>query len=135
MANRRDSYGQDVDLAGQRAGDLLRAWIAGDAARFEHELESILTGATGACDSGEEERRNLLRAVALRMKKCPDVFGLPRKAAVELCLNLLGHLVMEEACGAPSTWPRTERLLAEDRQPCLRLTYAASGTKPRLRLV
>ena len=84
MGNHRDSRGPESDLAGQRAGDLLRAWISGDAERFERELESILSDWAGACDAGEEERRNLLRAVALRMKNCADVFVLPRTAGIDL---------------------------------------------------
>jgi hypothetical protein len=129
-----------MDLAGQRAGDLLRAWVSGDAGRFQHELESILKDATSACDAGEEERRNLLRAVALRMKKCPDVFGLPRKAGIELCLHLLGHLT-EEAGGREPEWAGKARYGSRisggriGNNLCLRLTYTTTGVRSGLRLV
>jgi hypothetical protein len=130
MGNQRYSCGPEPDLAGQRAGDLLRAWISGDAGRLENEIESILSDRAGDCDDGEEERANLLRAVALRMKSCPDVFRLPRNASLDLCLNLLGHLVAEESDGAPLGWPRKAKSRA-----AFRLTRSAGAAKPALRLV
>ena len=135
MENRRDSCEQDLDLAGQRAGDLLRAWISGDSRRLEHELESILRDASSPRDAGEEERRHLLRAVAQRMKQFPDVFGSPRKAGIELCLNLLGHLITEEAGNAKPEWAGTEGCFLDDGHTCVRLTYTANGNRPGLRLV
>jgi hypothetical protein len=105
MENRRDSCGREPDLAGQRAGNLLRAWISGDAGRFQREIESTLSDHTRACGAGEEERRNLLRAVAIRLTKCPNVFGLPRTAGLDLCLTLLGHLVAEDTGGTGPEQP------------------------------
>jgi hypothetical protein len=93
-----------VDLVGQRAGDLIRAWISGDSVRFKRELESILSDHAAACDAGQEERRDLLRAVAVRMKNCPDAFGPPKNAGISLCLSLLGHLVAAETGGTQLEW-------------------------------
>ena len=143
MDNHGDSYGRAPDLAGQRAGDLIRAWISGDAGRFASEIESILRDATGAGDAGEEERRNLLRAVALRMKKCPHVFDQPQNAGIELCLNLLGHLVAEETGRAASGWQGTIRYRSREcgsgigngSRPRFRLTLAATGMKSTLRMM
>jgi hypothetical protein len=143
MGNHRDSCGQASDLAGHRAGDLLRAWISGDAGRFAHELESILKDPAGACDAGEEERRNLLKAVALRMKQCPDLFGQTRKAGIELCLNLLGHLVTEETGNTQSGRPGktgygSQELgggIANGNRLCFRMTSTATAIKPTLRLI
>jgi hypothetical protein len=81
MENRRDSCGREPDLAGQRAGNLLRAWISGDAGRFQREIEST------------------------RLTKCPNVFGLPRTAGLDLCLTLLGHLVAEDTGGTGPEQP------------------------------
>ncbi len=116
-------------MAGQRAGELLRAWISGDAGRFEDEVESILRDPSGTCDAGEEERRNLLRAVALRMKNCPDVFGASRKAGIELCLNLLGHLITEESGSAKTG--RQGKTKYGRQAPGGGIT---NGSRPRFRL-
>lgn len=81
-------------LAGRLAEDLLRAWISGDMDKVSEELERSSSIPTGASDTGEQERRHLLRAVAERMRNCPDLLeeqgGNP---VVELCVHLLGHLV------------------------------------------
>ena len=87
-------------LAGRLAEDLLKAWIAGDRLRIETELESSICVPFDGCDGAEEERRQLLKAVAARMWDCrhlPENHG--QSPDVELCLNLLGHLV--------SAWPRS----------------------------
>jgi hypothetical protein len=86
--------GYTSSLAGRLAEDLLRAWIAGDTARVHTELESSISIPVEDCDSAEEERRHLLKAVAGRMWACSDRLDAHNQSPdLELCMNLLGHLV------------------------------------------
>jgi hypothetical protein len=81
-------------LAGRLAEELLKAWLSGDAGKVNAELERSISVSVEAYDTGEEERRHLLKAVAERMRNCPSLLGRPsRDAALELCVHLLGHLV------------------------------------------
>jgi len=81
-----------TDSVSALAEALLRAWVCGDISRLETELrrsESVLED-----EDGEEgERFQLLKAVAVRMRTCPDVFVTravdPR---LHMCLRLLAHL-------------------------------------------
>ena len=81
-------------LAGLLAEDLLKAWLTGDAVRLRTELERSATVPVEARDTGEQERRHLLQAVATRMRRCPNLFD-PRSQTPELDLyaHLLWHMV------------------------------------------
>ena len=80
-------------LARRMAVDLLKAWISGDALTIKTELERSASVPAEAYDTTEEERRCLLKAVAGRMGKCPDLLEARcQNSVLELCLRLLGHL-------------------------------------------
>ena len=87
-----------TSLAGRMAEDLLRAWICGDAVRVHTELERSISVPVEACDAGEGERRRLIKAVAGRMRNCPDLLeSQSQSPELKLCVCLLGRLV--------SPWP------------------------------
>ena len=70
------------------AKDLLRAWSSRDAARMDAELRRTLSLSVEVEDLGEEERRNLLHAVATRMASRPQ-----EDPILDTCVKLLEHLV------------------------------------------
>ena len=85
---------QNRSLACRQAEDLLRAWVSGEPARVNAELEHAISLPLAPCDTGEEERRHMLQSVAGRMRKCPDLFASRRPDPVlEVCVRLLSHLV------------------------------------------
>jgi hypothetical protein len=80
-------------LASRLAEDLLKAWVSGDEAKVNAELEHSVSAPFEARDPSEEERRLMLKAVAGRMRKCPDLFeSRSQDAVLEVCVRLLGHL-------------------------------------------
>jgi len=84
-------------LAGRLAEDLLKAWLSGDAVQVHTELERSLTVPLEARDTGEQERRNLLQAVAKRMTMCPDLFEVRAESpALDLYAHLLWHMVTRD---------------------------------------
>jgi hypothetical protein len=89
-------------LASRLAGELLKAWFTGDAARVHLELERSLTVPAGADDMGEQERRQLLRVVAKRMRHCPDLLE-PCSQSPELsvCVRLLWHTAFGDGLRPP----------------------------------
>jgi hypothetical protein len=81
-------------LASRLAEDLLKAWISGDANQVNAELERSYSVPGAVGDFREEERRDLLKAVAGRMRRFPDLLEIrSQDAALSLCVRLLGHLV------------------------------------------
>jgi hypothetical protein len=73
---------------------LLRAWVSGEPAKVKAELEHAISLPFGPCDTVEEERRQMLQAVAGRMRTCPDLFASRNLDPVlEVCVRLLSHLV------------------------------------------
>ena|ERR1035438_5278063 len=83
-----------ASLAGRLAQDLLKAWITGDTVQVTTELENSISVPCEGCDSGEEERRQLLQAVAVRMRDCRDLPGFYEQSPdLEPCMRLLGQLV------------------------------------------
>lgn len=83
-----------TSLAGRLAEDLLKAWISGDPAKVNMELERSLSISVDSYDTSEEERRHLLKAVADRMRTCPDLLEpLASSSELDVCVSLLGHLV------------------------------------------
>ena len=81
-------------LAGKLAEDLLKAWIAREQLTVRRELESSISIPMEGCDGGEAERRELLKAVAIRMRARRDAPLLDAPGAdLELCMKLLVHIV------------------------------------------
>jgi len=76
------------------AENLLKAWLSGDAVRVHTELARSLSVPVGVYDTGEQERRQLLQAVARRMRGCSDLFEPGSQSPeLKLYLHLLWHLV------------------------------------------
>jgi hypothetical protein len=81
-------------LASQLAEDLLTAWLSGNAISVRTELERSISVSVEVYDTGEQERRQLLKAVAARMQTCTDLLALQSQTPeVELYVRLLGHMV------------------------------------------
>jgi hypothetical protein len=102
MKNRMQASVQHYQsLAGWHAENLLKAWLTGDAAKLDTELERSLMVPFEANDAGEEERRHLLQAVAKRMSQRPDLLE-PWSQSPELGLyvRLLWHMVPREEPGS-----------------------------------
>ena len=90
------SRSASVDLAEA----LLRAWIRGDRLELENEIHHTSTAREPA-NGGDDERLELLKAVAERMLLLPDLFAFrDADPQLDLCLNLLLHLA---ACD-PMPW-------------------------------
>jgi hypothetical protein len=88
------SVRESRSLASRQAEDLLRAWVSGEPAKVNAELEHSISLPFAPCDTGEEERRHMLQAVAGRMRRCPDLFASrSRDGVLEVCVRLLSHLV------------------------------------------
>ena len=84
-----------ASLAGQMADDLLRAWISGDAVKVDAEIHRSISIAVDARDTGEQERRHLLQAVAGRMRKRADLLrAWSESPELELYAQLLGHMAI-----------------------------------------
>lgn len=85
---------QTPSLAGRLAEDLLKAWLSGNTVKVRVELERSVSVPFEAHDAGEQERRELLKAVAGRMRKYPDLLdGQNEHPEWELYVRLLGHMV------------------------------------------
>ncbi len=80
-------------LSTSLAESLLRAWIIGDAERVHIELHRSGFVETDFDEGEEAERIQLLKAIAQRMRDCPDLFA-PRSAdpGLDICVDLLAHL-------------------------------------------
>jgi hypothetical protein len=83
-------------LAGWLAENLLKAWLSADTAKIQTELERSITAPLKAHDTGEQERRQLLHAVANRMRNRPDLLG-PGSETPEM--NLYAHLLFSLSVG------------------------------------
>lgn len=82
-------------LAGQLAEDLLKAWLSGNALKVRAELERSISIPVEVFDTGEQERRDLLKAVAAKMRKYPDLLAVENQnqhPEWELYARLLGHI-------------------------------------------
>lgn len=74
---------------------MLRAWICGDSARLQIELNRTLSFSSPVLDSAEEERLHLLGAVARRMQSMPDrLHCRDYDPGLQLCVDLLMHLTV-----------------------------------------
>lgn len=88
---------QHQSLAGRLAENLLKAWLSADAVKVRTELERSIAVPVEAHDTFEQERRQLLQAVANRMRKCPGLFE-PRRPSPEV--DLYTHLLFNLSLGA-----------------------------------
>jgi hypothetical protein len=81
----------------RQAENILRAWRRRDAAALRAEFEKGLSlCATPGAPGDEEERIDLLRAVAAKLGGYPAGAGLePADPVVGLCLTLLSHLATQ----------------------------------------
>ena len=80
-------------LAGRLAENLLKAWLSADAAKVSTELERSIAVPVEAHDTFEQERRQLLQAVASQMRKCPGLLEPWRTSPeVDLYTDLLFSL-------------------------------------------
>ena len=80
-------------LAGQLAENLLKAWLVGDEVKVHTELERSIAVPFEAHNTGEQERRRLLQAVASHMRKCPDLLeSSAQSPELKLYVRLLWHM-------------------------------------------
>jgi hypothetical protein len=85
---------QPVQVASiELAGALLRAWVRGDRPALAVELDRSSRTPTDRQDTGEEERLQMLGAIAARMKAYPDPLAASgRDLEIGVCVKLLSHL-------------------------------------------
>src|ERR1035437_4373211 len=85
---------QHPSLAGRLAETLLKAWLSGDTVKLHTELVRSISISAAAHDTGEQECRQLLQAVARRMIECSDLLDPPiQRPELKLCAHLLWHLI------------------------------------------
>lgn len=77
-------------LAGCLAENLLEAWLSADPVKIQRELERSISAPLEARDTGEQERRQVLHAVASRMSRCPDLLEAGTQTPE---MNLYTHLL------------------------------------------
>ena len=81
-------------MAGHLAEELLKAWLSGDVTKMNAEFERCMSLPVDTYDTGEQERRQLLQAVAGRMMHCSDPLELREETPnLDLLMQLLGHIV------------------------------------------
>jgi len=90
------SVQQSPSLAGRLAENLLKAWLSADTVKIQTELERSISAPDESPDTGEQERRQLLHAVASRMRNRPDLLG-PGSQTPEM--NLYAHLLFNLSVG------------------------------------
>lgn len=108
----------------------MKAWFTGDAAKVHLELERSLTVPAGADDTGEQERRQLLRVVAKRMRRCPDLLEpCSQSPELNLCVRLLWHTAFSDAHLAGSMASQTCNPKDPDRRRAARAAQALGGCR------
>src|ERR1035437_10274423 len=86
----------------QLAAALIRAWLLGDAGRFQAEIQRASSVDLDLEDSEEKERRELLQCIAQRLKRCPNPFAdRALDPALDLCINLLTNFIARVALQGP----------------------------------
>jgi hypothetical protein len=81
-------------LAGRLAEDLLKAWLSGDEQNVHAQLARSASIPSDVEDTNEQERRQLLKAVAARMREREDLLDHRRESPqLDLYIHLLGHMV------------------------------------------
>jgi len=109
----------------QLAKALLGAWLGGEPSAVEKELDRSCHPAAVSADAAEDERLELLEAVAARMKAHAGLLGNePMDPSLISCLDLLLHL----AHGTGSL------PLSEDRHPANRARARAQSGLIRLEI-
>jgi hypothetical protein len=80
---------------------LLDVWLSGDHARLRQELDRVSRDSLISCDlisrdEDEDDRVELLKSIAMRMKESPDLFATRgENPRVGVWFDLLHHLSAE----------------------------------------
>jgi hypothetical protein len=85
---------------------LLGAWLGGEPTELEKVLDRSCHPATDRVDAAEDERLEILEAVAARMRSHAGLLeNKPMDPALVSCLDLLLHLAHDTVSLPPSAWP------------------------------
>jgi len=75
------------------AKSLLDVWLSGDHARLRQELDHVSRVSLIFNDEDEDDRVELLKSIAMRMKESPDLFATRTESPrVGVWFDLLHHL-------------------------------------------
>jgi hypothetical protein len=78
------------------AKSLLDVWLSGDHARLRQELDRVSGASLISSDEDEDDRVELLKSIAMRMKESPDLFASRgENPRVGTWFDLLHHLSAE----------------------------------------
>jgi len=88
----------DTCPAAVLAKSLLDVWLSGDRARLHQELDRVSRVSLIPNDGNEDDRVELLKSIAMRMKESPDLFASRDESArVGVWFDLLHHLSAESS--------------------------------------
>ena len=92
-----------LSCATQRAEAILRAWVAGNWGQLDTELHQVAELSSEASSGLEEERLELLKALAVQLNSStPWSTGDPNDVRLRLCAKLLQNLIVEQhGCSQP----------------------------------
>jgi hypothetical protein len=80
------------------AKSLLDVWLSGDHARLRRELDHVSRVTRVADNEDEDDRVELLRSIAVRMKESPDLFAArAENPRIGIWFDLLHHLSAESS--------------------------------------
>ena len=75
------------------AKSLLDVWLSGDQARLRQELDHVSHVSLISNDEDEDDRVELLKSIAMRMKESPNLFATRDESPrVGIWFDLLHHL-------------------------------------------
>ena len=78
------------------AKSLLDVWLSGDHARLRQELDHVSRVSLISSDEDEDDRVELVKSIAMRMKESPDLFATRgENPRVGIWFDLLNHLSAE----------------------------------------
>jgi len=80
------------------AKSLLDVWLSGDHGRLHRELDRVSRISLNAGDEEEDDRVELLKSIAMRMKESPDLFAARDESPrAGVWFDLLHHLSEESS--------------------------------------
>jgi hypothetical protein len=80
------------------AKSLLDVWLSGDRIRLREELDHVTRLSAASASEDEEDRVELLKSIAARMKESPDLFAMRAESPrVGTWFDLLNHLSGESS--------------------------------------
>lgn len=83
----------DTCPAAALAKSLLDVWLSGDHARLRQKLDHVSHFSLSCEDEDEDDRVELLKSIAMRMKESPDLFATRTESPrVGIWFDLLHHL-------------------------------------------